>query len=351
MFQLSNSNDSLEPVDMVSSNLAVPSVVNMSRSYSQLQVNTFLNEADVALVETENVPLNPTDIYSQNTNPDNKWIRRSETISWKEDYDIKKYPLNNDQTPIIINKKTEQKLYQSQEVFIRYLKPPTPPPPGEIIIREEPNLQTQPAPPLVIRQYANRPVTPAPLVVREQPPGAPALLQPKLIIIPGKIIPPPPRKVIVERLAKLPEKPQSVVIERWLPYRDQKRRVIFLRNKIPDPIIFKPKNLIVQWESPSVQVKKTFKHLGVIRANPQEYVKKYGDALFTSSDLPKFVKEIRPPPGFDLEAKNTDGYYKSVQGDLDAIIKSIYLGLCRVKEPIEQKSDKLDVYCNLNEAS
>jgi hypothetical protein len=65
-------------------------------------------------------------------------------------------------------------------------------------------------------------------------------------------MPPPPRKVVIERLAKLPPKPQSVIIERWLPYEEVKRRVIFKKSEKPDPVTVKPKNVIIQWETPKV---------------------------------------------------------------------------------------------------
>lgn len=64
-----------------------------------------------------------------------------------------------------------------------------------------------------------------------------------MINISGKRIPPPPRKVIIERLAPLPTKPQSVLIERWLPYPQLKRKVIFKPCEQKDPVVTKPKNV------------------------------------------------------------------------------------------------------------
>ena len=61
-----------------------------------------------------------------------------------------------------------------QELAIRYLRPPTPPAPGEILIQQQANVLTAPAPPLIIRQQPARPATPEPLVVREAPPQPPA---------------------------------------------------------------------------------------------------------------------------------------------------------------------------------
>lgn len=109
-----------------------------------------------------------------------------------------------------------------------------------------------PAPPIIIRQQPPRPRTPEPLVIREAPPPAPQLVGRKVITISGKRVPPPPRKVIIERLAPIPPKPQSVIIERWLPYSQVKRRVIFNKSTDKDPIVVKPKNIIVQWEAPQV---------------------------------------------------------------------------------------------------
>ena len=56
---------------------------------------------------------------------------------------------------------------------------------------------------MVIRQQPPRPETPAPLIVREAPPRPPAAVGQKVITISGKRLPPPPRKVIIERLDPL----------------------------------------------------------------------------------------------------------------------------------------------------
>ncbi len=76
----------------------------------------------------------------------------------------------------------------------------SPPAPGEIIIRQEANTLTAPAPPIVLRQQAARPATPEPLVIREAPPLAPAQVGRKVITISGKRIPPPPRTFLFEDL-------------------------------------------------------------------------------------------------------------------------------------------------------
>ena len=192
-----------------------------------------------------------------------------------------------------------KKLDYVQEIAIRYLRPPTPPIPGEILITQEPGIFFTPAPPIILRQQPPKPQTPEPLIIREAPPMAPEPIGSKLITISGRRLPPPPRKVFIERLAQLPSKPQSVLIERWLPYTQYKRRVIF-QPAPPDPFIIKPRNIIVQWDPPSVSVRQEYKCLGIVEANPCEYVEKYGNSL----TLPDYVTEIKTPEQFIQEVMN-----------------------------------------------
>ena len=109
----------------------------------------------------------------------------------------------------------------------------------------------------------------------------------------GKKLPPPPRKLIIERLAPLPPKPQSVIIERWLPYTQPKRRVIFQRARASAASTTPPpKNVIVQWAAPTLQLKRELKDLGVVRADPREYSQRYGASLRSVREMPAFVLEV-----------------------------------------------------------
>lgn len=141
-------------------------------------------------------------------------------------------------------------------------------------------------------------------------PQPPAPVGPKRITISGKRLPPPPRKVVIERLAPLPAKPQNVIIERWLPYAESKRRVIFNRAAEVKAEVATPRNVIVQWESPRVNVRKEVKYLGVIRANPAEYVQRYGSSLKVHTALPQFVLDIKTPS--DVGTLAADYRYRSV---------------------------------------
>lgn len=273
-----------------------------NRQVRELIRNTTSYLEDVILNSNEPIEINETDEITVNGQT-GIWANKAEIVDWKGQIPLSHYAVNLDPNPEIINKKTKQEIDYIQELAVRYLRPPTPPTPGEIIIRKMPNIVTPPAPPLIIRQQPPRPVTPQPMVIREAPPPPPKPIGRKVINISGKRLPPPPRKVIVERLAPLPSKPQSVLIERWLPYPQVKRRVIYKQQPSVDPVMVKPKNVIIQWEAPQVNVKKVVRNLGVIRANPSDYVKRYGHQLREADELPDYVKKIRPD--FELACQQT----------------------------------------------
>ena len=128
---------------------------------------------------------------------------------------INEYLINEDANPEIITKKSKKSIEYVQELAIRYLRPRTPPAPGDIIITKEADQTTAPAPPLIIRQQPARADTPEPMVIREAPPRPPVQVGRKVITISGKNIAPPPRKVVIERLAPVPNKPQNVIVERF----------------------------------------------------------------------------------------------------------------------------------------
>ena len=245
------------------------------------------------------------------------WLNESEVNAFSGN--LAQYVFVEDANPQVVNKKVQQQLEYVQELAIRYLRPPTPPAPGEIVIQMEGNSLSGPAPPLIIRQVPARPDTPEPLVVREAPPQPPTPVGRKLITIGGKRLPPPPRKVVIERLPQLPAKPQSVLVERWLGYVQGKRRVIFQKPGGFDPVVVAPRNVIVQWEAPSVVVRKEFKYLGVARANPAEYVAQYGASLRLSRDLPQLVSEFKTPSGLVLAVDSKWNELYELEGDVSAL--------------------------------
>jgi len=280
---------------------------------------TVLSQVEQAILRS-NVPIDINETEEITVNGQRGiWANKQEVVNWRGPVPVSQYAINEDPNPEIITKRTSQQLEYIQELAIRYLRPPTPPAPGEIIITQEVNSLTPPAPPLIIRQQPPRPTTPEPLVIREAPPQPPSQVGRKVITISGKRLPPPPRKVIIERLAPLPSKPQSVIVERWLPYSQVKRRVIFQRSNERDPVIMKPRNVVIQWEAPRVNIKKEIKYLGVIRANPVEYVQRYGTSLKTSRELPDFVLDIKTPEGIVLAADYKYNTVHELEGEVAAL--------------------------------
>ena len=108
-------------------------------------------------------------------------MNKKETEEWSGELPLDEYPLNEDENPEVIVKKSSEVLEYVQELAIRYLRPPTPAAPGEILITQEPDTQVGPAPPIIIRQHPPRPETPEPLVIREAPPAPPPHIDRKVI--------------------------------------------------------------------------------------------------------------------------------------------------------------------------
>ena len=221
--------------------------------------------------------------------------------------------LNVDPAPILIRRKPAARVQHIQNVSLKFLKPPLPAQPGDITITQEPDVQAPPAPPLHITQKPPLPLTPAPIVVRERPPKPPTPIAPRSIVIPGKVIPPPPRKVIVERLPQLPPKPRDIIVERWLGYQRRTRRVNFVPAPalIPHPA---PKNVLIQWDSPDVDVRQAFHFLGVQIVCPVQYAATYGATLVDASQLPREVAHFATPAGETLAVNSNSDMIPALVG-------------------------------------
>ncbi|CAF0939709.1 unnamed protein product [Rotaria sordida] len=203
----------------------------------------------------------------------------------------------------------------TQRVLIRFLQPPAVPPPGPLVIKEVRPPQPPPPPPLYIRQRPPPPPPLPPIVIREAPPKLPPPVGIQVITKRLPALPVPPRSVIIERLPPLPPKPRDIIVERWLPYRtQQKRRVIIQR--APPPVIPKPRNIIIYYEPPKAQVVRRFQNLGIQRANPAEYVARYGtqledaQTLLTQARQAGVVEDISPPAGgiSNFQLSNYESY-------------------------------------------
>ena len=94
-----------------------------------------------------------------------------------------------------------------------------------------------------------------------------------------------------------------------------------IRSARKDPVVAKPRNLIIQWEQPDIQIKRQVRFLGIIQADPEEYRQKYGTELKESGQLPKFVKDIETPTEIGKLAADVEAgsYFSELEGDLDAL--------------------------------
>ena len=71
---------------------------------------------------------------------------------------LDQYQLNFDPNPELIRKKPAEKVQYTQEVSLKFLKPPPPEQPGDIVIKQERDVQAAPAPPLLVRQKPPAPL-------------------------------------------------------------------------------------------------------------------------------------------------------------------------------------------------
>ena len=86
-------------------------------------------------------------------------------------------------------------------------------------------------------------------------------------------------------------------VERWLGFNSRTRRVRFepAPKLVPLPA---PKNTIIQWAPPSVQLHREFKFLGVAPASPSQYASQFGASLTHASRLPQLVvNRFQAPQG------------------------------------------------------
>ncbi len=170
-----------------------------------------------------------------------------------------------------------------QEVAVRHLNPPALPKPGDLIIREY-QKQIPAGPPVVLRQEGQRAATPPVQVYRQEPPRAPTPIPEQTVEVEGTPVPPPARRVVLEKFPEQPAKPQNILIEKWLPYAPQRRRVVFKRSCVPPPP--NPRNLIIEWQQPCVEVEKKCVDLGIVDADPEEYRRRYAPELKQASEIP-----------------------------------------------------------------
>lgn len=209
-------------------------------------------------------------------------------------FHLDQYQIRNQQFNEIKKKPIEPIKY-IQQIGIRYLEPPEAAKPGDLVIRQLPDKQIDPEPPIIIRKTPPKPVTPPPLIIREQPPIPLKKIEKEIIEIPGKILRPPPRQIIIEKLPTIPPKPPNIIIDKWLPQRQPKRQVIY--EKIPNsiPLNQNPKNVLINWESPNIQIERRITNLGTYKVDPKEYTEKYASNFSPSEVIDDILQSVKIP--------------------------------------------------------
>ena len=228
------------------------------------------------------------------------------------------YKLQVDPNPTVIKKKLQERVTIVQNVSLKFLKPIQSEQPGDITIIQESDVQTKAAPPVILRITPNKAFKQEPIVFRERPPVSPKLIAPKNIIIPGRVLPPPPRQVIIEKLAPQPQKSQDIIIERWLGYPKRIRNVTF-QAPVPLKPIKVEKNVRIEWEAPDFQIKQEFKFLGVHETDPQSYNTQFGNTLVEAVRLPKEAAQFTTPVGETLACESNSNEVPFLRGAVQAL--------------------------------
>ena len=190
-------------------------------------------------------------------------------------------------------------------------------------------------------------------------------------------VPPAPPRVVIERYGACPPKPPDVVIERWLPYKQAGQRRVLLERAPPAElyvfhfflidflliisILRAPKepNLLILHDSPQARVKQQFINEGVVHADPESYLQRYGaevDSWNSKSQYAHLIGEatraVPPPvlPAYEHRSSYVDEYRRSPSPYISNIVERT-----RVVSPIPRSysapyvssySDSYDHYCN-----
>lgn len=118
---------------------------------------------------------------------------------------------------------------------------------------------------------------------------------------------PPPRSVVIERYATVPEKPRKriififhfffffcylgdIIIERWLPYGPRPERRTIVEEASAAVTYPEPRNKVIIYEGVEARVVREFKKDGVVRGDPNDYVARYGDSLLDSATLTQMAR-------------------------------------------------------------
>ena len=98
----------------------------------------------------------------------------------------------------------------------------------------------------------------------------------------------------------MPAKPPNIIVERWLPYKQQKRQVIYEKalstnDNLPSITDQQTQNdLIIQYANPSVRIEKQMKSLGIIRRDPFDQPKSPNLSSPKTIGTNKYFSKLNP---------------------------------------------------------
>lgn len=256
----------------------------------------------------------------------NSKVIQTHSLEETNEYLEKAVNIYKDPNPQIIRRAaTESQLRYEQRILLRYLQPPPVPAPGPLIIKEVRPSQPPPPSPLVIRQYAQAVAAPPPLILRERPPTPPPYIPSETIVRQLPALPAPPRSVIIERFASAPEKPRDIIIERWLPYGPQPERPTIVEEAGEVVAYPEPRNKIIIYEGAQAHVVRQFEKLGVVQADPETYLARYGVTLLDPQILVQRAREAGVYEDLSVPAKSyLTSRYTEYTGDTYARRRGTY---------------------------
>ena len=126
------------------------------------------------LQSTEPIPL-PANVEEKKVAGEHGlWLNPHEEKKWSSLVDlslVNEQVVNQDPNPERIVKIIDKNkpVKYTQQIYVKRLKPPKPPPHGDLIIKQD-NMKGPPGPPIIIRQLGKEAATPETLVIRERPP-------------------------------------------------------------------------------------------------------------------------------------------------------------------------------------
>ncbi|CAF3368501.1 unnamed protein product [Rotaria sp. Silwood1] len=218
--------------------------------------------------------IDDTVVHTNSLEETNEYLERSANNIYK------------DPNPQIIQlATTDHPAAYEQRIFVRYLQPPAPPPPGPLIIKEVRLSQLPSHRSLCIRKHVSSLCSPSSLIFRERPPTSPPYSSNETITRYSSAIPVRPRSAGIEHFSTLPEEPRDIVTERWVSYEPRPERYTIVETAPSATKSSKPRNTIVVYGDDEARTVRQCQNLGIIQENPVDYVVRYWEPLLGSETL------------------------------------------------------------------